>query len=164
MVPEIKNILFPTDMSDTSNYAFRYAASLANCYEASITILHVLKDPKPTSESLVTNFLGEKNWLEIVDRNKTEVVEKIRSRLEKFCDETKAELTSCPFLIEEVIVRIGNPVKEILIVAENQYYDLVIMGAHGHGALAGAVMGSVSRRVVRRSMTPVLVVRLPEGE
>ena len=164
MVPEIKKILYTTDMSDTSNYAFSYAASLANRYDALITIFHVLKDPMPTSENLVTNVLGEKKWLEILDRNKTEVVEKIRSRLEKFCEETKDELSSCPFLMEEVIVKIGNPVEEIIREVDQNDYDLVVMGAHGHGALAGAVVGSVSRRVLRRSKTPVLVVRLPEGE
>jgi nucleotide-binding universal stress UspA family protein len=37
---------------------------------------------------------------------------------------------------------------------------MIIMGARGQGLLAGAVMGSVSRRIVRRSETPVLVVRL----
>jgi nucleotide-binding universal stress UspA family protein len=116
----------------------------------------------PTSENLVTNVLGEKKWLATLDSNKTEVVEKIRSRLEKFCDETKAELSSCPFLMKEVIVKIGNPVEAILKEINDKNYDLVIIGAHGHGTLAGAVMGSVSRRVLRRSQTPALVVRLPE--
>jgi nucleotide-binding universal stress UspA family protein len=149
-------------MSETSNYAFSYAASLANRYDALITIMHILKNPMPTSENLVTNVLGEKKWLETLDSNKTLVVEKIRSRLEKFCNETKAEMSSCPFLMKEVIVKIGNPVEAILQEVDDKNYDLVIMGAHGHGSFAGAVMGSVSRRVLRRSQTPVLVVRLPE--
>ena len=162
MVPEIKKILYPTDMSDTSNYAFSYAASLANRYDALITIFHVLETPMPTSENLVTNVLGEDKWKTLLDRSKTEVVETIRLRLEKFCEETKAELSSCPFLMEEVIVKIGNPVEKIIRHVDQNDYDMVIMGAHGHGAIAGAVMGSVSRRVVRRSTTPVLVVRLPD--
>ena len=162
MVPEIKKILYPTDMSDTSNYAFSYAASLANRYDALITIFHVLETPMPTSENLVTNVLGEDKWKTLLDRSKTEVVETIRLRLEKFCEETKAELSSCPFLMEEVIVKIGNPVEEIIQEVDLKVYDMIIMGAHGHGAIAGAVMGSVSRRVVRRSTTPVLVVRLPD--
>jgi nucleotide-binding universal stress UspA family protein len=162
MVPEIKKILYPTDMSETSTHAFSYAVSLANRYDASITILHVLKNPMPTSENLVTNVIGNSKWQELLSRNKTEVVEKIRLRLEKFCEETKAELPACPFLMEEVIVKIGNPVDVILQEADQKNYDVIIMGAHGHGALAGAVMGSVSRRVVRRSTTPVLVVRLPD--
>jgi nucleotide-binding universal stress UspA family protein len=40
---------------------------------------------------------------------------------------------------------------------------MIVMGARGQGVLAGAVMGRVSRRVVRRSETPVLVVP-PPGE
>jgi len=59
--------------------------------------------------------------------------------------------------MEEVIVKIGNPVEVILQEVDQKNYDVIIMGAHGHGAIAGAVMGSVSRRVVRRSTTPVLV-------
>ena len=162
MIPVIKNILYTTDMSETSNYAFSYAASLANRYDALITIIHVLKNPMPTSENLVTNVLGEQKWLETLDRHKTLVVEKIRSRLEKFCNEIKVEMSSCPFLMKEVIVKIGDPVEAVLKEIKDKNFDLIIMGAHGHGTLAGAVMGSVSRRVLRRSETPVLVVRLPE--
>ncbi len=162
MIPQIKNLLFPTDMSDTSNYAFGYAASLANRYDASITLLHVLKDERPTSESLVTSVLGASKWQEILDQKKTEVVENLRSRIERFCDQTREELSSCPFLMEEVIIKIGNPVDEILAEIDRKHYDVIIMGAHGHGAIGGAVMGSISRRVVRRSETPVLVVRLPK--
>jgi len=164
MVPEFKKILYPTDMSETSNYAFSYAASLANRYDALITIIHVLKNPMPTSENLVTNVLGETKWLEILDRNKTEVVEKIRSRLEKFCEETKAELSACPFLMEEVIVKVGNPVEEIIREVDKKDYDMVVMGAHGHGAITDTVMGSVSRRVLRRCKKSVLIVRVPKGE
>jgi len=162
MVPEFKKILYPTDMSETSNHAFSYAVSLANRYDASITIFHVLMNPMPTSENLVTNVIGNSKWQELLSQKKTEVVEKIRLRLEKFCEETKAELPACPFLMEEVIVKIGNPVEEIIQEVDLKDYDMIIMGAHGHGAIAGAVMGSVSRRVVRRSTTPVLVVRLPD--
>ena len=164
MVPDIKKILYTTDMSETSNYAFNYAASLANRYDASITTLHVLKDLRPTSENLVTNVLGEMKWIEILNRNKTRVVEEIRARLEKYCEDTKDALPSCPFMMQEAIVKIGDPVEKIIREVDKNEYDLVVMGAHGHGALAGAVMGSVSRRVLRRSKTPVLVVRLPESQ
>ena len=163
MVPEIKKILYTTDMSDTSNYAFGYAASLANRYDALITIFHVLKNPRPTSDNLVANVLGKDKYKMLLDRGKTEVVETIRLRLEEFCEETKAQLPSCPFLLEEAIVKIGNPVEKILQEINQKDYDIIVMGAHGHGAIAGTVMGSVSRRVVRRSTTPVLVVRLPDG-
>jgi len=162
MVPEIKKILCPTDMSDTSNYAFNYAASLANRYDALITVLHVLTNPMATPENLVTNVLGEKRWQQILDRDKTKIIEKIQLRLENYCESTKAELSSCPFLMDKVIVKIGNPVQEILLEIESNNHDLVVLSAHGRGALADTVLGSVSRRVLRRSKASVLVARPPE--
>jgi len=57
---------------------------------------------------------------------------------------------------------VGNPSEEILDQIASGGYDLVVLGAHGHGILGNALMGGVSRRVVRRSKTPVLVIRLPK--
>ncbi len=162
MIPEVQRILFPTDLSDTSNFAFNYAAGLANRYGALITILHVLKDVTHSDDSLITNVIGEEKWQEILNRKKAEVIEKIRLRLENFCEEAKSNLPGCPFLMEKIIVKIGNPADEILKQIEKKDYDLLVMGAHGHGLIAGSVIGSVSRRVLRRCKKPVLLVRLPE--
>jgi len=162
MIPEIKKILYTTDLSQNARYAFGYAASLANRYDAGITILHVLEDISPSADSLVINIIGKDKWNEVRSRNEKEVLDTIKSRLTKFCDDVQAELPSCPFITDTIKVKIGNPVDEILQEVENNAYDVVVMGAHGHGVLADALMGSVSRRVVRRCKTPVLVVRLPE--
>ena len=162
MIPEINKILYTTDLSKNARHAFSYAASIANRYDAGITILHVLEDISPTTESLVTNIIGEEEWGRLRTRNEKEVLDKLQSRLTKFCDDVQAELPACPFITDNIIVKIGNPVDEILQEAENKGYDMVVMGAHGHSALANALMGSTSRRVIRRCKTPVLVVRLPE--
>ena len=37
--------------------------------------------------------------------------------------------------------------------------DLVVMGAHGHGAFANALLGSVSSRLLARTKVPVLLIR-----
>lgn len=162
MIPEIKKILYTTDLSQNARHAFSYAASLANRYDAGVTILHVLEDISPTTDSLVMNIIGKEKWNELRGRNEQEVLDTIKSRLTKFCDDVQAELPSCPFITDSIMVKIGNPVDEILLEIEDNSYDMVVMGAHGHGALAGALMGSVSRRVVRRCKTPVMVIRLPE--
>ena len=162
MIPEIKTILYAADMSETSNFAFSYAASIANRYDASINILHVIKDATTSSEGLISNVIGDKKWQDILSRNKIKIVENIRRQLGEFCDQTRSEMTACPFLVDNILVEIGNPVDKIVQEAAKDIYDIVIMGAHGHGAIAGTVMGSVSRRVLRRCQKPVLVVRLPE--
>ena len=164
MIPQINKILYTTDLSENARYAFGYAASLANRYDAGITILHIIEDISPTTDSLVINVIGKDKWNELRGRNEKEVLDTIQSRLTKFCDDAQAELPSCPFITDNVMVKIGKPVEEILMEAENNSYDMVVMGAHGHGVLAEAFMGSTSRRVLRRCKTPVLVIRLPEED
>jgi len=164
VIPEIKKILYTTDLSPNARFAFSYAVSLANRYDAGVTIFHVLEDISTTADNLVINIIGKEKWSELRKRNEQEVLDTIGSRLSKFCEDVQTELPSCPFITENIIVKIGNPVEEILQEVENNRYDLVVMGAHGQGGLADALMGSTSRRVVRRCKKPVLVVRLPEKD
>lgn len=164
MIPEIKKILFTTDLSENARYAFSYAASLANRYDAGITIMHVLEDISPTTDNLVVSIIGQEKWDELRGSNEKEVIETLKTRLTKFCDDVQAELPSCPFITDKIKVTIGKPVNEILQEVENNDYDMVVMGAHGHSVLADAVMGSVSRRVVRRCKKPVLVIRLLDDD
>ncbi len=164
MIPEIKKIFYATDLSENARYAFGYAASLANRYGAGITILHVLEDVSAYQDSLVINIIGEQKWDELRKNKEQVVLDTIRERLEKFCEDVSRELPTCPFITDDIIVKIGNPVEEILQEVEANGCDMVVMGTHGHGIMANAMMGSTSRRVLRRCKKPVLVVRLPEGE
>ena len=161
IIPEIKRILYTTDLSENARYAAGYAASVANRYGAGITLMHALEQLSPYRESLVVNVIGDTKWHEIMEKNEAEVHEKFRKKLEDFCDEMSAEHPTCPFIVDDFIVKAGNPVELILDEVEKGRYDLVVMGAHGHKPLVDAVMGSTSRRVLRRCKTPVLVVRLP---
>lgn len=163
IIPEIKKILYATDLSENARYAFGYAASLANRYGAGITILHVLEDLSPYRDSLVINMLGEEKWKELRKNNEAKVLAILKERLEKFCTDAGSEMPSCPFITDDILIRIGNPVEGILDQVRKTDCDLVVMGTHGHGILGDAMMGSVARRVVRRCRKPVLVIRLPEG-
>ena len=164
MIPEIKKIFYATDLSENARHSFGYAASLANRYGAGITMLHVLEDVSAYQDSLVINIIGEQKWDELRKNKEQVVLDTIRERIEKFCEDVSRELPACPFITDDIIVKIGNPVEEILQEVEASGCDMVVMGAHGHGILANAMMGSTSRRVLRRCNKPVLVVRLPEGE
>ena len=53
----------------------------------------------------------------------------------------------------------GDPVNEILSVADNRGVDLIVMGSRGRGALAGALLGGVSSAVVQHASVPVLVAK-----
>jgi len=161
-IPEFTKVLYTTDLSANARHAFGYAVGLANRYNAGITVLHVLEDLSPSADSLVINMIGEKKWNEIRHKNEKEVLESMKTRLRSFCDEVSTEFPACQFITDDILVRIGNPVEEILTEVGAGGYDLVVMGAHGRGVLTDALMGSTSRRVLRRCKIPVLVIRLPE--
>ena len=51
MVPNIRNILYATDLTKNSAYAFRYAVNSAQKHDAKIHILHVLEKLSPSEEA-----------------------------------------------------------------------------------------------------------------
>ena len=53
----------------------------------------------------------------------------------------------------------GHVASEILAAAKSSKAHLIVMGTHGHGLLARAVMGSVAQRVVAQCDVPVLLVK-----
>lgn len=54
---------------------------------------------------------------------------------------------------------IGHPADAIANKATREGFDLVVMGSHGHGALANVVLGSVATQVLARCTVPVLLIR-----
>jgi nucleotide-binding universal stress UspA family protein len=55
--------------------------------------------------------------------------------------------------------QVGNPGEQIAAVARKGKFDLVMMGSHGHSALARLVVGSVTGRVLASCDVPLLIVR-----
>jgi nucleotide-binding universal stress UspA family protein len=53
----------------------------------------------------------------------------------------------------------GNVANAIIEIARGREADLIVVGSRGHGALASALLGSVSRALVERSPLPVMIVR-----
>ncbi len=166
----IKNILYTTDLSDTSLHAFSYAVSLANCYGAAITILHVL-DERNSFENFLPGILEEEKIKAIQERKQEEInaarealIGKSRENiiaeeaLSQFAQDVQADPETSSFNMDEVVVLRGDPSEKILEVAQEKNTDLIVMGSHGHGLLSD--LGSTARKVTRQSEIPVLSVRL----
>jgi nucleotide-binding universal stress UspA family protein len=137
-----RNILVPHDFSETSEAAVRYAIALAHSFRAKLHLLHVSDKAKL---EMATEFpLGLDGNLEVA----------IRERLPKFL--TPSEQKEFQPVFE---VRSGSPAAEIVRYATERSIDLIVMGTHGRGLVAHAVMGSVAEKVVRTAPCPVLTVR-----
>lgn len=171
-LPQIKRILFTTDLSQQTRHAFNYAAGLAHQYGATLTILYVMEDiPVPQSANLQA-FIGGDRWKELQKSQEQHVQQvligkkregaMIREALGDMVAATQKELSEKNLRSEEIVVTQGDPVDCISQEAEARQVDLIIMGYHPRGRLGEAIMGSVSRSVLRRSKIPVLLVPLPD--
>ena len=167
----IDTILYATDLSENARFAAAYAISQATLYRAKIIFLHVLPEVPELLDRSVIGYIDESQWQAIkqshyqdarealIGKRNEHVV--VREVLDQFSRNAKAELGGQELPEDEILVERGNPVEVILRVAAEKSCDMIVMGTHGRGSLADAMMGSTARRVIRRSVKPVLVVRLP---
>jgi len=114
----------------------------------------------PFRESMMINVLGEEKWKKLMEDNKHKVVDMAKERVKSFCDEVSSEMPACPFITDEIVVKVGHPAEEIMKQVRASECDLVVMGARGLGPLADRLIGGTSRRVLKRCKKPVLIVRL----
>ena len=93
---------------------------------------------------LLASMMGEKKWQALQDHNMQEVIDSIKERLDKFCGDMQKKLIKCPFIVEDIVVRQGDPASQILKQASLTDCDLIVMGTHGQSALADAMLGRLA--------------------
>jgi universal stress protein A len=140
MLP-IHTIVYPTDFSEPSGFAFRMACSLARDYNARLFVLHVIPPALVYGEGLIAP---------ITDGHQDELREQMN----------KMDPRDPRLIIERRLVE-GDPATEILRVARELPCDLIVMGTHGRTGLGRLLMGSVAEQIVRKAPCPVLTVKAP---
>jgi len=61
----------------------------------------------------------------------------------------------------EIVARDGFATAEILTLARDPDYDLIVMGTQGHTGLGRLLVGSVAEHVLRHATCPVVTVKMP---
>jgi nucleotide-binding universal stress UspA family protein len=139
----IRTILYPTDFSDNSANALEVAGALARDYGARLTVLHV-KQPPITPSGVMTPEPFES----------PELAAELRKRLD-------AVRPTTPNVPVEHMMLTGDEATEIVRLATEEGFDLIVMGTHGRTGLGRLLMGSVAEQVLRRAPCPVLTVKQP---
>ena len=165
MIPEIKNILYATDLTKNSSYAFFYAIDMAKRHGASIVILHAVEPIRPYLYSDVAIGI-DAGVYETLEKEKKEQQktdsEEIKKHLQVFCRKAETQIgPPCVELVSKILVPIGHPVEEILKAADEEGCDAIVLGTHGKGLLKHTFLGSVSNGVLHRTRKPVFIVPLP---
>ena len=140
----MKNIVIATDGSPTAQEAVAVGVELAAEHGASVTFVHVL----PADEFIVAGRMGHIPKAHRVDMDESEVA------LHEAAD--AAEAAGLDYTLERIS---GDTVDEIVAVADSANADLIVIGSRGRGPITSALLGSVSRGVLRESRGSVLVVR-----
>jgi nucleotide-binding universal stress UspA family protein len=143
---KITRVLVPLDLGESSARTLDYAKTVAQPFDASLVLLHVVPNPYVTAASDV--YLPPPQ--EFLDT----LVRDARSRLEELANQLDRHAFSV-----ETVVKVGDPLVEIVDYAASRPADLIIMGTHGRTGIAHFVLGSVAERVVRTAACPVLTIR-----
>ncbi len=162
MLPYYKNILYATDLTPNSEYAFKHAVLLARKSQAKIHLLHVIPEIDAGFRSYVSSVMGQGMLESFEAKNEEQAREDMKSKLEKF---TREELTDHPEDLKNIAgieVVHGHAASQILHAADRHAVDVIVLGAHGKGALAHTFLGSVTEKVLRRSKRPVFVIPIPD--
>lgn len=139
-----KRILVPTDGSESSRHALLEALELAKKFDSSVELFHVTQ----TQEAYYGYNEGYQTHLDL---------DQIEKNGELALAFTLKGIDVGDVHLSKKHVS-GNAANSILEEIKRDF-DLVIMGTRGHGAIAGAVLGSVTQRVMSHSDCPVLIVK-----
>ncbi len=140
---KFKKILLPVDGSKHSKKAMENATSLSAAMDAEIVLLYVT--------GAIPQFIKGKPRDE-AEKSQKEEADLVLAPYHAFLDDNKVQYTT-------LVVPSAKAGKSICQVASDKGCDVIIMGSRGLGEWEGAMLGSVTHRVLAQCTIPVLVVR-----
>ena len=146
----VETVLVPLDGSKLAEGALAHVVSLLGGSKLRLVLLQVVPSvnpaplvavsvPAPLHASAARRARGER------------YMEGVRRRL------ARRRITA------RVLVRAGDPAKEILDRAHVEDADMIAMTTHGRSGLRRVLFGSVAEAVLRRTRVPILLVRARRG-
>ena len=172
MIPEIKRVLFSTDLSENSRHAFHYAAAIASRFDADMVLIHVQESAPQSTQEQLRSMFGEEKWLQLQEEHrqcarnvligKRTDYDLIRRALDHLCADANAESARCSFEAVDLLITQGKVAEQILVAANEKHCDLIVLGSH-RGLLGNTAVGTVAKAVLHGSRVPVVVVPPPAG-
>lgn len=142
-----KNILVCSDGSEPSLAAAEVAADMAKTHHAQLTLLHVCQVPTVEASFPGAPTLAGPAVETYIQDMHTAVIRRTLPIIK--------QSAVCCGIQEET----GNPADVIARVANQQDFDLIVMGSRGVSKEKAEKLGSVCHRVIHDASCPVLIVR-----
>ena len=145
---EIQRILIPTDFSEYSQHALKYAVALAERFKAKLYVVHVWEHAIVAAP---TEIFPTEIWVEGEKAEKEKLSQLTQQLRTKEID-------------AEPVFMSGIAHTEIVKAAKDLDVDLITLATHGRTGLSHLVFGSTAEKIIRLAPCPVLVVKHPEHE
>ncbi|EMA35325.1 universal stress protein [Halobiforma nitratireducens] len=164
-------ILYPADGSEGAGVALEKVRDLAETYDATVHVLHVVdtlhpafglgEDPNRESSP---GMVGDPQGADTPMGGDRESPKEIRAEAEEYGENVvKDAVGRLPDIDTHGVVRSGTPHKIVLEYADANDIDLIVMGTHGRTGLERYLIGSLTEKVVRASDVPVLTVPVADA-
>jgi nucleotide-binding universal stress UspA family protein len=140
----LKNVLFATDFSATSDAALPYATAICRRFGSTLHAAHVLSD---ATLLMMTGGVDYVSMSTIYEDANTEA----REKLDLICGR-------CEGIPHSNYVRHGQVWKNLAVIIEENDIDLIVVGTHGRTGLGKLLLGSVAEDILRHAACPVLTV------
>lgn len=155
MTETIHSVLIAYDFSPCADRALEMGLTIADRFQSTVFVLNVINrrdiaaiEQAVNRSLLVAEQVSTGDYVREYEADRTQ---DLKERLAKF---PHANLSP------QALLRIGDPVEEILEIAKVKNVDLIVMGARGRNRVSRLLTGSKAETVFRLSPIPVLSVRM----
>ena len=142
-----KNLLCPTDFSDESKEAIRYAVKMGDEKQTTIHLIHTVEAP------IVMDANSAIYYQKMIETlNDTS-----QKDMEKLLEELRAKYAGYNFI--GVVKDNMDSAESIVELDKEVEAEAIIMSSHGRKGIKRLLMGSVTESVMRLSNVPVIIIR-----
>ncbi len=140
----VKNVLFATDFSATSEAALPYATAICRRFGSTLHTVHVLSDAGLLMMSGGVDYVSMGTIYEDAHTEAKEKLDQLSARFEG--------------IAQRNYVRHGLVWKNLAAIIDENAVDLIVVGTHGRTGLGKLLLGSVAEDILRHASCPVLTV------
>ena len=148
----MKTIIVAVDFSNATPVVMEMAKKLAQSFGAELCLLHVV-EPEPS----YTAYGFTPNEFPALQAFQKQARERAEEKLVELAQSMKDSVANVSVNVTE-----GSPQHCITEHVKEIKADALVLGSHGHGALAALLLGSVAEGMVRKALVPTMVVPAPE--
>lgn len=141
----IPRILVPVNDSETAQRTIESIISLKQRFPPKLTLLYVINNQQ-LAYRMIPDF-----QVDMVKENATRSAQQLLQRVDE-------KLQAAGFQANELLLEFGDPRKTIAHIANDQEFQLLVIGRHeGGGEIRDVLFGSVANHVLHNVRCPVLL-------